>query len=53
MRTRFSFGDVIPLVLRVGLVILSLTHRQRLLATLLERPHTLSQHLLPLSQSHN
>jgi len=51
MHSRSSFKVVVQLVL--SLIILSLTHRHRLLATMSKRPHTHSQHLLPLFQSQN
>jgi len=51
-RSRPSFKNVIQLVL--SLIILSLAHRHRLLATVSRRPHTDSKHhLLPLFQSQN
>ena len=51
MRCLSSFGDVLQLFL--SLIILSLAHRNRYLATISGHPHSHSQHLLPLFQSWN
>jgi len=51
MLSQSSFKNVVQLVF--SLIILSLAHRHRLLATMSGRPHTHSQHLLPLFQSQN